>query len=207
MQFDLYVWASPRDLDPEEARELIEAWEAEGGDPRKSPFEPSGDIGWFHRELTKDLPWLPVTSDAIPNPSTLPIVLSPDQEPPARVIAIRLPRNDANALEDALEDIYSLAVKYDSVVFDSNRGVITLPQEQMAELARAEFWPWGAVRTVIAIVLGLGVAVGAWMLGIPLLSGGIALFALFMVAIFIASFYVAIRDTLKRRAEEANPEA
>ncbi|HEX5012876.1 MAG TPA: hypothetical protein VFV72_01865 [Candidatus Limnocylindrales bacterium] len=201
MTFDLYVWAGPRDLDVDEAHELIEAWEAAGGDPAQSPFESSTDIGWFHRELTKDLPWLPVTSDAIPNPSKLPIVLSPDNEPPARVIAIRLPRNGADALEEALGEIYGLAVKYDTVVFEPSRGVIRLPHDEMAELAAAEFWPWGAVRTVVAIVIGVAVAVGAWALGIPLLSGGIALFALFMVAIFVASFCVAIRDTLKRRAE------
>jgi len=202
VNFDLYVWAAPRDLDADEALELVEAWEAAGADPSASPFEPSTDIGWFHRELTKDLPWLPVTSDAVPNPSKLPIVLSPDNEPPARVIAMRLPRNDGAALEDVLEEIYSLAVKYDTVVFEPARGVIRLPQDEMAASASAEFWPWGAVRTVVAIVIGLAVAVGAWMLGIPLLSGGIALFALFMVAIFVASFYVAIRDTRRRRADE-----
>lgn len=202
MKFDLYVWAAPRDLDADQARELIEGWEAAGGDPATSPFEPSTDIGWFHREMTKDLPWLPVTSDAVANTSKLPIVLAPDDEPPARVIAIRLPRSDGDALEEVLEEIYSLAVKYDSVVFEPARGVIRLPQDEIAEFASAEFWPWGAVRTVVAIVIGLAVAVGAWQLGIPLLSGGIALFALFMVAIFIASFYVAIRDTRKRRADE-----
>ena len=207
MNFDLYVWAGPRDLDADAARELVEAWEAAGGDPATSPFEPTTDIGWFHRELAKDLPWLPVTSDAVPNPSKLPIVLSPDDEAPARVIAIRLPRNDADALEEVLEEIYSLAVKYDTVVFEPARGVIRLPQDEMAAFASSTFWPWGAVRTIVAIVIGLAVAVGAWMLGIPLLSGGIALFALFMVAIFVASFYVAIRGTLRRRAERAEPGA
>ena len=54
--FDIYVWAAPRDLDADAAAELIATWEAGGGDPAHAPFEPSTDIGWFHRELMKDLP-------------------------------------------------------------------------------------------------------------------------------------------------------
>jgi hypothetical protein len=197
--FDIYVWAAPRDLDADTAGDLIRDWEEGGGDPAASPFEPSTDIGWFHRELTKDLPWLDVTSDAVPNPSKLPIVLSPDNEPPARVIAIRLPRDDAAAVREAVEDIYSLAVKYDTVVYEPRRGTLHLPNEEMAEYASATFWPSGAIRTVIAIVIGLAVVALAWAVGIPLLSGGIALFALFMVGIFVFTLVAEGRKALARR--------
>ena len=71
--FDIYVWASPRELDADAAGELVAAWEAAGGDPTRAPFDPSTDIGWLHRELMKDLRALDVTSDAIPNTSRLPI--------------------------------------------------------------------------------------------------------------------------------------
>jgi hypothetical protein len=187
VSFDVCVWAAPRDLDAAAAADLVGAWEAAGGDPSRSPFEPSTDIGWFRRELQGSLPWLDVTSDAVPKPSRLPIVLSPDDEPPARVIAIRLPRDDADALREALGEIYSLAVKYDTVVYEPGRGVIHEPNREMAEHASATFWPRGAIRTVVAIVIGLGVAFAAWQLGIPILSGGVAAFALFMVAIFVVT--------------------
>jgi hypothetical protein len=196
---DLYVWAAPRDLDADAAGELVRGWESAGGDPAQSPFEPSTDIGWFHRELMKDLPWLDVVSDAVPNPSRVPIVLSGEDEPPARVIAIRLPRDDPDRLREALEDVYSLALKYDTVIFEPGRGAIHRPNPEMAAHASATFWPRDAIRTVVAIVIGLAVAIGAWMLGIPLVSGGIALFAAFMVGIFVFTLVTEARNAVGRR--------
>jgi hypothetical protein len=203
--FDIYVWTAPRDLDAEAAGELIRAWETDGGDPAQSPFEPDSDIGWFHRELTKDLPSLEVKSDAVPSTSRLPIVFSPNPEPPARVIAVRLPRDDVAATRAAVEEIYSLAVKYDAVVFEPGRGVLHEPNREMAEYATATFWPRDAIRTVVAIVIGLAVAIGAWLVGIPLLSGAIALFALFMVGIFVFTLVAEGRKAVARRRK--NPES
>ena len=51
-RFDLYAWAAPRDLSDEAAAALVEGWQAAGGDPAASPFEPSTDVGWFYQELT-----------------------------------------------------------------------------------------------------------------------------------------------------------
>jgi hypothetical protein len=205
VDFDIYVWTAPRDLDTDAAAELITTWEAAGGDPAQSPFEPDSDVGWFHRELTRDLPWLQVKSDAVPSTSKLPIVLSPEPEPPARVISIRLPRDDVPALREALEEVYSLALKYDAFVYEPARGVLHEPNREMAEYASATFWPNGAIRTVVAIVIGMTVAVGAWIVGIPLLSGGITLFAVAMVAIFVWTLIAEGRTALKRRGER--PEA
>jgi F0F1-type ATP synthase assembly protein I len=75
----------------------------------------------------------------------------------------------------------------------------------MAEYASATFWPRDAIRTVVAIVIGLGIAVVAWQLGIPLLSGGIALFALFMVAIFVVTLVSEGRKALARSNDSGGP--
>jgi hypothetical protein len=148
---------------------------------------------------------LEVSSDAVPKASRLPIVLSTEDEPPARVMAIRLPREDAAAAHEALEEIYSLAVKYDTVVYEPARAAIHQPQREMAEYASATFWPRDAIRTVVAIVIGLGVGVLAWQLGVPLLSGGIALFALFMVAIFVVTLVSEGRKALARSNDSGGP--
>ena len=197
--FDIYVWAAPRDLEADAARALVTRWEASGGDPAQAPFEATTDIGWFHRELMKDFPSLEVKSDVIPSRSRLPMVLSPDDEAPARVIAIRLPREGANAREEVLAEVYSLATKYDTIVYEPGRGAIHQPNREMAEHASATFWPSGAIRTVVAIVIGVAVAVIAWQVGLPLLSGGVALFALFMVGIFGFTLVVEARKALGRR--------
>ncbi|HEV8671408.1 MAG TPA: hypothetical protein VGS01_11820 [Candidatus Limnocylindria bacterium] len=56
--FDLYTRKSPRDLDADQAEALLKSPHETGGDPANSAFEPSTDVGWFYRELTKDLPAL-----------------------------------------------------------------------------------------------------------------------------------------------------
>jgi hypothetical protein len=63
---DLVVWAAPKDLDDEQARDLVASWLDAGGDPSSSPFEPSTDIGRFVRELKGDHPDLDVVTDAQP---------------------------------------------------------------------------------------------------------------------------------------------
>jgi len=93
--YDLYAWKSPRDLDADGAGQPVDAWEAAGGDPAASPLEPSTDVGWFYRELMNDAPALEVSSDAVPNESTAPIWLATTSEPPARVVAMRLPPTPA----------------------------------------------------------------------------------------------------------------
>ena len=207
MKFDVYVWAAPRDLDTDAAGDLVGAWEAAGGDPAHSPFEPTTDIGWFRRELRDTLPWLEVSSDAVPTLSRLPIVLAPDDEPPARVIAVRLPRDDAAAMHAVLGEIYSLAVKYDTVVYEPGRSAIYEPQRVVAEIASATFWPRGAIRTAIGIVVGVVVALVAWLVGVPLVSGSIAAFALFMVAIFTVTLVSEGQKALRRRDRSSDRES
>jgi hypothetical protein len=199
---DIYVWSAPRDLDADAAQELIRDWEAAGGEPAASPFEPSTDVGWFHRELTKDHPRIDVRSDAIPNPSRLPIVLAANNEPPARVVAINLPRDEIAALREIVEDVYSLAVKYDLVVYEPGRAAIHQPNREMAEYASATFWPRGAIRTLVAIAVGVVVAVVAWSLAVPLVSGGVALFAAFMVAIFVITLVAEGRKAFNARRDQ-----
>ena len=199
MPFDIYVWSAPRDLDASAAGDLVQGWEAAGGDPALSPFEPTTDVGWFYRELTKDMPDLDAMSDGAPSTSTKPIWLATEPDQHARIVGITVPRDDPDAAREVLEEVFSLAVKYDVVVYEATRGVIRQPQVEMAEHASSTFWPGGAIRTVVAIVIGVAVAVGAWLVGIPLLSGLVALFAAFMVAIFVVSLVAAGQKALKRR--------
>ena len=199
MPFDIYVWSAPRDLDAAAAAELVQGWEAAGGDPALSPFEPTTDVGWFYRELTKDMPDLDAMSDGEPSRSSKPIWLATEEAQHARLVGINVPRDDPELAREILEEIYGLAVKYDVVVFEPGRGVIQLPQVEMSEYASATFWPRGAIRTLVAIAIGVAVAVGAWQLGIPLLSGLVALFAAFMVGIFIFTLVAEGRNAMRGR--------
>jgi hypothetical protein len=185
--FDLYAWAAPRDLSDEAAAGLVDGWLAAGGDPAASPFEPSTDVGWFYRELTKEWPDIDAVSDGAPNTRSRPIFLETDDPPPARVVAIRLTRERGDV---ELDEVFGLAMKYDLVLYDPSRKHLGRPLAAMSAFASATFWPHGAVRSVVAGAIGAGLAIGAWALSIPIVSGllvGVGLFLVVLCATVLGS--------------------
>jgi hypothetical protein len=182
---DVYIWQSPRELDDEQAAALVNAWQAAGGDPRSSPFEPSTDVGWFHRELMLGWPDIDVVSDAVPSPSKRPVWLSTDDEPPARVVAIRLPSAPSSELTN---DIFSLGAKYNLLLFDARAGRLHTPLDEMAAYASATFWPRGAIQAAVAGGIGAIIAVVAWVLAIPIISGVLVIIGGFMAVMAIWTF-------------------
>lgn len=196
--FDVYAWKSPRDLDGDRAAALVGSWQDAGGDPSASPFEPSSDVGWFHRELTKDLPALEASSDAVPNESRAPIWMSGTSEPPARVVAIRL---SPNTPHDVLDSIFGLAAKYDLVLFDARSRRVHLPLEAMGAHASATFWPSGAIQAAVAGGIGGVVAIVAWLLAIPVISGLLVIVGGFMFVMAVWTFVHEGRKAVRARRD------
>ena len=194
MNFDLYVWQSPRDLDEQQASALVEAWQQAGGDPATSPFEPSTDIGWFHRELMQEPPELDVVSDAVPNPSKRPVWLSTEDEPPTGGRCGPLP---AGAAYEAFNEVMTYAVKYDLVVFDARTPQVRFPLQEMGAYADATFWPAGAIQAGVAGGIGAAVAIVAWAVSIPLLSGVLIIVGGFMAVMAIWTFIEQGRKALR----------
>ena len=184
MTFDLYVWKAPRGLDEEQAAELVRSWHEQGGDPAASPFEPSDDVTWFFRELIRDEPDLDVTTDATPIQGRLPVWLAgattDEPVPKAHIAVIHF---EPGPSRPVLESVFGLATKYDLVVYDPQRPRIYEPLAEMAEHASATFWPRGAIRTFVAGVVGLAIAVGAWVIGIPILN---------IVGVLVGGFLVVL---------------
>lgn len=197
MTFDLYVWSAPRDLDAARAGAIIESWHEAGGDPAASPFEPSTDVGWFCRELLGDAPDLEIVSDAVPRSSTTPIWLTTTQEAPARLVAIRL---SPLTPRDAMEAITGLAAKYDLLLYDARNRRLHAPLQDLAAYASATFWPAGAVQAAVAGGIGLLIAVAAWMISIPLLSGLLVVVGGFLFVMAVYTFVHEGRIALRRRA-------
>jgi hypothetical protein len=193
--FDLYVWKAPRDLDAERAEALLQSWHEAGGDPSQSPFEPSTDIGWFHRELDAT-PGLDISTDAVRSDSKTPIWMSGTDEAPARLVALRL---TPAVPGEVVEDIFSLAVKYDLVLFDARNRQLHLPLDEMSAYADATFWPAGAIQAAVAGIAGAVIAVGAWLLGIPIVSGVVAVIGGFMFVMAVYTFIHAGRTAMRTR--------
>ncbi|HEX6869290.1 MAG TPA: hypothetical protein VF119_10825 [Candidatus Limnocylindrales bacterium] len=198
----VYVWAGPRDLDAAAAEALIAGWEADGGDPGASPFHPSTDIGWFHRELVRDEPDLIVVSDAIPNPSTRPVWLSGTDEPPAKVVNIEI---GPETSVEAVDDVASLAAKYDLVVFDRARGRLHHPLQELADDASATFWPGGAIEAAVAGGIGLVIAIVAWIIAIPIVSGVAIVIGGFMAVMAVVTFVHEGRTMARGRRTGDDP--
>jgi hypothetical protein len=199
--FDLYAWKAPRDLDADAAAALLRRWHDEGAEPAASPFEPSEDVGWFHRELRKDQPELDVVSDAVPNLSTRPVWLSTDSEPPARLVAIRLA---PDTTPDAVNDIFSLGVKYDLVLFDARAHRVHLPLDEMAAYASATFWPNGAVQAALAGGFGLVLAIVGWFLPIPIVGWILIIVGGFMFVMAVFTFVHEGRTAMRARGSRGD---
>jgi hypothetical protein len=205
MTFDLYAWTDPRDLDADEAAARIAAWEEAGADPAVAPFEPSTNVTWFYRELLRDSPGIDVVSDAAPLANRRPIVLQTDEPPPAHVVGIRL--RPGMARED-LDTIFGLAAKYDLVLFEPQGNRLHLPLEELASYASATFWPRGAIRAFVAGAVGALLAIVAWALGVPILSGAVAVVGGFLFVMAVYTFVHEGRVWWRaRRREAAGPGA
>lgn len=198
MRFDLYVWRDPRDLDADAAGELIDGWLVAGGDPTKSPFEPSSDVGWFLYELKAEMPRLELVSDGMPSERTGPIWIQSTPEAAARLVAIHLPA-EADDARDALETIVGLATKYGLVLFDAGRRQIHRPLELMAAYASATFWPAGAIRAGVVGLTGLLVAVVGFLSAIPVLGWALVLVGGFVAVMAVFTFVHEGRAALRRR--------
>ena len=200
MRYDIYAWAAPRDLSVEDAVARIEAWEAEGGDPTKAPFEPSSDTAGFYREVEHDLRDMPefhVIADAERHTGRGPVWLQTDPAPPAHVAAIRLPRTTPAELQEAVSIVYGTATKFDLVFLDANQGRIHRPMAEMSAYASATFWPMGAIRAVLVGLAGLGAAIVAYLVGIPIISGLVIIVGVFL---FVLSVATLVAEARKRDA-------
>lgn len=91
----LIVWAEPKNIEGDAARERADEWFGGGGYPARSPFEPSADVAWLYRELANEFPEVPASTDAEQRPQgRLPPWLAgaveEDGLPPALMVGIRL---------------------------------------------------------------------------------------------------------------------
>ena len=185
MPAQLYVWKAPLPADVDDAERLI----------REDAFEPSDDVTWFSREMTGDAPpvWNP------DRPAT--------RSHPDRVVMVPLEVASETELRELLGEVYGLATKYDLLVYDPIRGVVNRPQAELAEYASATFWPRGAIRAFVAGAGGALLAVAAWLLGVPILSGIAIAIGAFLAVMAIWTFVHEGRIALARRSGKGGPEA
>src|SRR4029079_6392513 len=151
----------------------------------ESPFEPSTDVGWFYRELLHDEPGLTASSDATPSAGSGRCWLAPTDEAPARVVRVPV---TGKTSRHTLNDLESLAAKYDLVVFDTRNGHLSFPLAVLADYASATFWPAGAIQAAVAGGIGALIAIVAWLVGIPVLSGVLVLVGGFLGVMAVFTF-------------------
>ena len=187
---ELYVWKAPVPSDAGEAEALVQAWReaATGAAARSSagPFESSDDVTWFSREITGDAP--PVWNPDRPA----------SREHPDRIVVVPL---EEATLREVVAEVFGLAAKYDLVVYDPIRGAVNRPQAELAAYASATFWPRGAIRAFVAGAGGALLAVAAWLVGIPILSGVAIVIGVFLLVMAVYTFVHEGRITLGSRRQ------
>ncbi len=203
----LYVWKAPRPNDPAGAEalldELPEGWATGGLEPGAPfglpaidfvPFEASDDVGWFYRELTGDTPplWNP---DAPPK----------NGPPPNLLVVVPI---HPESVRETLEEVYSLALKYDLLVYDPQRRDLREPTAEASAYASATFWPRGAIQAATAGAAGAVIAVIAWFVGIPIVSGIAVVIGAFLFAMSVLTFVAEGRKRMrKEQGASTNPRA
>ncbi len=82
-------------------------------------------------------------------------------------------------------------------------GVLHLPLQELAAYASAKFWPAGAIQAAVAGGIGAVIAVVAWILGIPLLSGILMIVGGLLFVMAVYTFVHEGRKTMaaRRRTE------
>ncbi len=84
----------------------------------------------------------------------------------------------------------------DLYVWKSPRDIDAL--DAMAAYASATFWPGGAIQAAVAGAIGAAIAIVAWLVGIPLLSGVLVLVGAFMVVMSVYTFVAESRKRMRR---------
>jgi hypothetical protein len=92
-----------------------------------------------------------------------------------------------------------MAAKYDLVVYDPQAPRVYVPLEAMAAHASATFWPRGAIQAFVAGSTGGGLAVLAWIVAIPILSGIVVIAGGFMAVMAVVTFVHEGRKALWSR--------
>ena len=85
------------------------------------------------------------------------------------------------------------------MVFRPATGSLHQPLAELAEHAHATFWPRRAIQAFVAGAGGVVLAVVAYALNIPIVSGIGMLIGLFLAAMAVLAFLVEGREWLRRR--------
>jgi hypothetical protein len=179
MSMSLFIWKSPVVDDDEDARALVDRY-YESGDAEV--FAPSEDVERFYDDLLARYPTLETYSEEELRAGTRSWAESPERSD--RVIALEIVWSAEDELFEAIDE---LARKYDLVLYDpQGPSVGVAPAEGEELVPTADDF----VRTAVAAVISVGVAVGAWFASIPVLSWALIAFAGFMAVIFV----LALKD-------------
>ena len=199
MPVTLYVWNAPRVTDPAEAAELIRSWTEAGDAAEGRPFEASNEVHWFFNELVKDAPEVEATIDGAHEHGTEKWWWAADPGPTDRLAVLTLTEATPPGV---VSEIFSIAAKYDLVVYDQSHEKVHLPLEAMTAYAEATFWPGGAIQAAVAGLIGAALAVGAWFVAIPILSGIVIVVGGFMAVMSIFTFVHEARRAIRTRGGE-----
>lgn len=188
MSFDLYVWKGPVVATGEEAGELVRRSFTEGD----VVFEPSPDVLRFYEELTERYPPLESFPEAQLVAGTAVTYWSDSPERSNRVVSMSL---QWRVPDGVVEYIGDLATKHGLILFDPQGPDVHRPG---VPDERTPFGAQGAIQATIAGLAGLALAVAAWFVSIPILSGILIVVGLFFAVMAVYALITELREDRRR---------
>jgi hypothetical protein len=176
MSMSLILWKSPVIDDPDHAKALVDRLLEQGDE---QALEPSDDVARFCDELTARYPPLEAFSDEELAAGVSPWADSPERSDRHVFLSIRW-----SAPNDVLDAIEELARKYELVLYDPQGPDVGVPSPERHVAVGPTFGD--VARTFVLGSFGVLLAVGAWVVSIPILTWIIVAVGGFVA--FVAAF-------------------
>jgi hypothetical protein len=160
MSMSLILWKSPVVTKPEQAAALLDEVLSTGS---QSAFDPSADVVRFYDELTARFPPHEALSEEDLRAGASGWAESPERSDRVLLLDIRWSADD-----ELLDAIAELARKHELVLYDPQGPDVhwgSADDEDQARPSLGEF-----VQAAVAGTLGLLLAVGAWLVSIPVVT-------------------------------------
>jgi hypothetical protein len=187
MTYDLLVWKSPVVSDQDVARAMVDVWLAD----ERGPFEASGDVSRFYDALLAKYPPLESLTQELHDTSrSSPWAQTPERSD--RVVAMSFVWSVPG---EVIDDVFALAREHGLVLYDPQGPDIHLPGGS-DEAARREGFTWATLVGIAGALL----AIVAWRLSIPILSGVLVVVGAALALMAIATVIHVARESLAARS-------
>jgi hypothetical protein len=190
MSYDLIVWKGPVTSSEDEARALVDRWHND----ESGTFEPSRDVSRFYDALMQRYPALESFSDEELRSAARPTYWAVTPERSDRIVDMSF---SWSVPGEVIDDVMALARDHGLVLYDPQAPYVRLPDD---DDEGTPFGVHGFAWATLVGTFGALLAIVAWMLSIPILSGIIVVVGGFLAIMAVLTLVHEGREAWRDRA-------